>query len=84
MDHRDVPYIVFEGMAARFERIIARLWVLLIILALMLVGTNLAWIYYENQFEDVVTTIEAEQEADNGGSNFVVNGYGETEGQDNN
>lgn len=85
MEHKDVPYIVHEGIMTRLERTIERLWILAIILIILLFGSNAGWIWYENQFEDKVTTIEAEQDADNGGSNYVVNGnYGETESQDNN
>ena len=70
---------------ARFERIIRRLWILCIILAVMLVGSNLAWIIYENQFEDSVVTQTAE--ADDGSSAIInesgtVN-YG-SEGDNNN
>lgn len=85
MEHKDVPYIVHEGIMTRLERTIERLWILAIILIILLFGSNAGWIWYENQFEDKVTTIEAEQDADNGGSNYVVNGnYGETESKDNN
>lgn len=74
---KDVPYIVHEGAMARMERTIARLWVLCIILVVLLLGTNIAWVIYESQFEDVVETtasIEATQSTDGGGSNFIVGG----------
>lgn len=60
---------------ARQERTIKRLWVLLILLIVLFVGSNVAWIAYESQFtEEVVTTkIEAEQETEDG-SNYVVGG----------
>jgi MFS-type transporter involved in bile tolerance (Atg22 family) len=75
-----VEYVVHEGMMARLERTIKRLWILLILLVVLLVGTNIAWIVYEAQFEDVVIT--AEQQVDTG-SNYAVGGdlYGsETDG----
>lgn len=70
-----VPYIVHEAAMARQERTIKRLWILLILLIVLLVGSNIAWIAYEGQFtEEVVTTeIEAEQETEEG-SNYVVGG----------
>ena len=76
MDERDVamiPYFAHEGEMSRFERANKRLWVLIILLIIALVGTNTGWIVYENQFEDVVTTteIEADQEGD---YNFVSGG----------
>lgn len=35
-----VPYFVHEGMLARQERTIKRLWILCIIIFLALIGTN--------------------------------------------
>lgn len=70
-----VPYIVFEAEMARMERIVKRLWALLLIVVLLLVATNVAWIEYEKQFEDVGTT-EIEAQADDGG-NAIINGAGE-------
>ena len=64
-----VPYIVHESNMARMERIIKRLWILMILLVLMLVGTNAAWIYYENSFEDIVVT----QENEDGYNNCIGN-----------
>ena len=66
-----ISYAAHEGMMARMERTIRRLWVLCIILILLLAGTNAAWIYYENSFEDVVIT--AEQSAETG-NNYAVGG----------
>lgn len=64
-----VPYIVHEADMARQERTIKRLWILLILTIVLLVGTNIAWTIYESQFEDVVVTQEVEQETDGGGQN---------------
>lgn len=81
----DVPYIVHESAQARQERTIKRLWVLCIIIFAALVISNGMWIYYESQFETTTTQIEAEQETQDGGNNYIVNGnYGETESKDNN
>ena len=85
----EVPYIVHEGDMARLERTNKRLWILSILLVILLVGTNGGWIWFESQFEDVVTT-ETSQEVDQGvdtgnGSATVVGigsiyGEAETEG----
>lgn len=48
-----VPYIAHEYMLERMERQINRLWIALIIAIAALAATNLAWIYYESQFETV-------------------------------
>ena len=68
-----VPYIVHEGTMARAEIMIKRLWITILLLIALLVGTNGAWIWYESQFEETATTIEAE--ADDGG-NAVANNNG--------
>ena len=74
-----------EQEAVRQERTIKRLWISTIILIAMLMVTNIGWIIYESQFEDYTETveIEAEQESDGNGSNYIVGGdyNGEAEGK---
>ena len=41
----------------------------MILIIVLLVGTNAAWLYYESQWETVYQ--EVTQEADNGANNFV-------------
>lgn len=68
-----IPYAAHEGAMARMERIIRRQWILCIILIVLLAVTNGAWIYYESQFEDVVSTeISQDVNSDDGG-NAVIN-----------
>ena len=77
MDKEEIILFQTESSAARQERTIARLIAIVALLIILLVGTNGAWLYYEKQFEDISTTIEADQESDNGGTNYIVNGdYG--------
>lgn len=64
-----VPYIVHEASMARMERQAKRLWIAVLVLIVMLVGTNAAWLYYESQWETVYQKVT--QEADNGTNNFV-------------
>lgn len=62
---KDVPYIVHESELARLERIIKRMFILLIILIFSLFASNLAWLYVWNQYdyESVETqTIKAKQD----------------------
>lgn len=78
-----VPFAVHELAMARQERTIRRLWILLLILILLLVGSNALWMHYEAQFED----IEITQENDRGINNFIgndgdIHNYGEAEDQD--
>ena len=41
-----VPYIVHAASMARMERQIKRLWITVLVLTVMLVATNGAWIWY--------------------------------------
>lgn len=64
MDNKSVPYIAFEGELARAERHVKRLCLLCALLIVLLVGTNVVWIVYENQFEDVTQTVTQEATSD--------------------
>lgn len=79
-----VPFAVHESAMARMERTIRRLWILLIVLVVLLVGSNALWIWYESQFEDVTTEVEMENESGFvsyiGRDGDIYNG--ETESQD--
>lgn len=74
---KDVSFVAFESVCSRFERTIKRLWILVIILTILLVGTNCAWLWYESQFEFVEST-EVSQDVDaEDGENVIVNGIGD-------
>lgn len=82
-----VSYLAFESMKATLERTTRRLWVLIIILVILLFGSNAAWLYYESQWDTVKTT-EVNQDVDTGEGSAYVAGIGdvyrgesETEGQ---
>ena len=64
-----VPYIVHEGMMARAERTAKRLWITILLLIVLLVGTHGLWIWHESQFEDIAIS----QENEDGYNNFVGN-----------
>ena len=67
-----VPYIVHESAMARAERGAKRLWTVIILLIVLLVGTNGAWLWYESQFE-TVETVEVTQENADGYNNYIGN-----------
>lgn len=81
-----VPYIVHESAMARAERGAKRLWTVIILLIVLLVGTNSAWLWYESQFE-TVETVEVTQENADGYNNYIGNDgdivNGETDGKNN-
>ena len=53
-----VPYVVHESAMARAERQAKRLVAVIILLILLLVGSNVGWLVYNSQFETVETTEE--------------------------
>jgi cell division septal protein FtsQ len=61
---KQIPYIAFESALARLERANRRLFILCVTLAIMLLVTNGCWIYYEQQFEDVVVTQDVKSDGD--------------------
>lgn len=68
-NNQTISYFVHEGMMARMERHTRRLWILCIIIFAALIVTNAGWLWYESQFEDVVTTVT--QETPGGNNNYI-------------
>ena len=66
--------LVFESAMAMAERTIKRLWVVVILLIVLFVGTNAAWILYESQFQNV--TVAVEQGAETNGDSIAFNANG--------
>lgn len=71
MEQQNIPYFAHEGIMARMERTIKRLWVLCIILIALLAITNGAWILYESQFIDEITVTQDVDSKD--GGNAIIN-----------
>lgn len=80
MDYKEtlenVGTYTLEAMMARMDRIIKRLWIAILLLIVLLVASNCAWLWYESQFEEevVTTTQTVTQHTDKGGSNDFVGG----------
>ena len=69
-----VPYVVHESAMARAERQTKSLVWVIVLLIVLLVGSNCAWLWYENQFEVVEeTTTTIEQDNENGYNNYIGN-----------
>lgn len=80
-----IPYVVYESAMARNERTFKKMWSALILLILLLVGSNVGWLIYESQFETVEVYQDVEQEAEDGTNNFVGGDYhSEAEDKDGN
>ena len=82
-----IPYIAHESEMARLERIIKKMFILCIVLVVVTVGTNIGWLIYESQFEDVTTTVTQDLDSGLGGDAIIYDGVhinGESKADSNN
>ena len=75
-----VQYVVYESSMARAERQIKRLWIALIISIVMIVLTNIAWLYVWNSYEYVGDTSEISVEGQRD-ANYIGNDRDITNGE---
>lgn len=68
MEDNKVPYIVYEGTIARFERTVRRLIIVLAVTILLLFASNAIWIYEWNQYDYSDVMME---NTDGGNANFM-------------
>lgn len=82
-DDNNIRFII-ESAFTKLEKANGRLWIVVILLILALIGTNAGWLIYESQWQYVKTetVVEATQDGDN---NIVSGGdtYYGSEGQGN-
>ena len=81
--HESVHYIAQEAPKEGMERQAKGLWTAALLLIVLLVGTNAAWLYYENQWE-TVEKWEITQENDGGYNNYIGNDGDIVNGETNN
>ena len=74
----------YEVALAFAERTTVRLWIVIIALIVLLVGTNIGWLVYESQFETVSEEdyYKVDQDTDEG-SNYSIIGKGDINGAPN-
>lgn len=78
-----IPFAAHESAMARAERQAKRLVAVIILLIVLLVGTNAGWLWYESTMETVIETTETvtttyedvEQATDAGGNNLIGGDY---------
>lgn len=75
-DDGDPKKYALDIVTALAHRTIFRLWVLVILLVVLLVGSNVAWIVYESQYMDVQVTQQNDNSPNNyiGGDGDITNG----------
>lgn len=77
-----VPFFVAESMADRLTKANKRLWIICILLIILLVGTNVMWIWYESQFMYYEEYIKQDVETGEGDATVIGMGdinYGTSE-----
>lgn len=62
MEDRKVPLYIYEGTTARFERVNKRLIIALIITIILLFLSNIAWLWYINQYDFISEEITYSQD----------------------
>ena len=78
VDNNIVSFSAFESQGARLERSNKRLFILNVILMIILLATNGAWIYYESTFSTTQETkVEQEIETGEGDGDTIISGVGD-------
>lgn len=81
---RDIPFYAYELEVAKHERTVKRLVIIIIVTIALLFASNMAWLWFFNQFdfESEEVTLNS-QDAGNasymGGSGVIDNGRGESQ-----
>lgn len=70
-NREQIPYIVHEGAMSRMERVNKRLIAIIVLLIVLLVSSNIAWMVYESQFEMCNVEQDVDQENEQGKNIFV-------------
>lgn len=70
MEHRDVPYLVYEATQARNERTIKRLITALIIAIALIFASNAIWLYAWLQYDYISEDITVDSQ-DGGNANYI-------------
>lgn len=70
-NREQIPYIVHEGAMSRMERVNKRLIAIIVLLIVLLVSSNIAWMVYESQLEMCNVEQDVDQENEQGNNIFV-------------
>lgn len=86
MENKDVPYIVHEGVVSRFERVVKRLIIALIISVILLFASNMAWLYKASQYDYETYDISSDGDSSANyqtGSGVIINGGSNSSSEEN-
>ena len=79
---KDIPYIAFESMMARYERHTKRLIIALIIAIALMFFSNAAWLIAWCQYDYSSATSSVQVDAKDGVANYIGNDGDITNGED--
>lgn len=82
VDYPPVPFVVHENLRAQMDLHARRLVRVIVLLIVLLVGSNALWLWHDSQYAIERTITEIEQDTDGGGSNYVVGGNFNGEAED--
>lgn len=82
VDYPPVPFVVHENLRAQMDLHARRLVRVIVLLIVLLVGSNALWLWHDSQYAVERTITEIEQDTDGGGSNYVVGGNFNGEAED--
>ena len=71
MDDRNT--FIHDAYISMAERTIKRQWITILLLILLLVGSNLAWLRYESQFSNEETTTVTQELDSKGSGDAIIN-----------
>ena len=71
VDERTISSVDHQYDMARLERIIKRLWIIVIVLLILFAGTNVLWIYEWNQYDYSDIVVDSN---DGGNANYLQAG----------
>ena len=82
-DMPDIPFYGFEAEMVRYERIIKRLLIALVVSIALIFISNMAWLWFFNQFDIIGDTVQLESHEEGnasymgaGASGVIDNGRG--------
>lgn len=71
-DQNTIPFVAFEASEQRHERKERNFFIIILVLIGMLVLSNLTWLVYNSQFEEVAVSEDVLVEADGDGiANYI-------------
>ena len=48
-----IPYVLYEKAMVRADNLAKKLWITICVLIVLLVATNISWLVYESQFDNI-------------------------------